>query len=273
MSSSTAPNDLDRAIMAVVRSQAAMPDFCRELTKGEIWFLMPRRPGEEDELIELKPGSPLPCVILGDEQGPFVPLFSSAARLDESLKNNRIPGRTYTAGAMPTVQLLAILAQAELRAIINKSCATGEVTIPPNTIRGLADGTALKPQPADKEEERTLQKLDPADYPTDVIQAAFEVMRRHRNFRAAWIFGLVSSQPKPGHGQGYQLVVLMDPPDDVVFHDLSLVVRAVRGESDDVQAGVLYETDTASIAQTFRAAQPFYVAADYQPPRPGSVAA
>ena len=273
MSSFTAPNNLDRAIMAVSRSQAAMPDFCRELIKGEIWFLMPRRPGKKDEVIELKPGSPLPFVILADAQGPVVPIFSSAARLDESLKNNRVPGRNYTAGAMPAVQLLEVLGQTELRAIINKSCATGEVTIPPSTMRGLADGTALKPRPADKEEERTLQKLDPADYPTDVIQAAFEVMRRHRNFRAAWIFGLVSSQPKPGHGQAYQLVVLMDPPDDVVFHDLNLVAHAVRRKTDDVQLGLLDETDTASIAMTFREAQPFYVAADYHPPQPGSRAA
>ena len=267
MSHSKASNDLDRAIRAVVRSQSAMPDFCRELLKGEIWFLMPRRPGEEDELIELKPGAQLPCVILGDEHGPFVPLFSSAARLDEALKNNRVPGRTYTAAAMPAVQLLAILAQGELRAVVNKSCATGEVTIPPETMRGLADGTALKPLPA-KEQELTLQKLNPADYPTDLVQAAFEVMRRHRNFRAAWIFGLVSSQPKPGHEQIYQLVVLMDPPDEVVFHDLGLVAHAVCGKTG-VQLGLLDETDTAVIAHTFREARPFYVAADYHPPQPG----
>ena len=65
MSSSTAPNALDRATMAVIRSRAAMPDLCRELIKGELWFLMPRRPGEEDEVIELKPGSPLPFVSTG----------------------------------------------------------------------------------------------------------------------------------------------------------------------------------------------------------------
>jgi hypothetical protein len=46
----TAHNDLDRAIMAVIRSQAAMPDFCRELTKGELCFLTPRRPAQEDEV-------------------------------------------------------------------------------------------------------------------------------------------------------------------------------------------------------------------------------
>ena len=95
----------------------------------------------------------------------MVPIFSSAARLDESLKNNRIPGRTYTAGAMPAVQLLAILGQAELRAIINKSCATGELTIPPDLMRGLADGTTLKPRSPDKTEERTLQKLESGRLP------------------------------------------------------------------------------------------------------------
>jgi hypothetical protein len=36
MSSSKAPNDLDRAIMAVARSQAAMPDFCRVLAKARL---------------------------------------------------------------------------------------------------------------------------------------------------------------------------------------------------------------------------------------------
>ena len=269
MSHSKAPSKLDRAIMAVVRSQSAMPDFCRELTKGELWFLMPRRPGEEDELIELKPGAPLPFVILGDAQGPVVPVFSSAARLDEALKNNRIPGRTYTAGAMPAVQLLAILGQAELRAIINKSCATGELTIPPDLMRGLADGTTLKPRALDKEEERTLQKLDPADYPTDLIQRAFEVMRRHRSFRAAWVFGYAGGQGEPGQGQAYHLVVLMHPRDDVAFRDLDLVAHTVSKKTYGIEVGVLYETDTASIAQTFRQAQPFYVAADYHPPRPG----
>ena len=36
MSRLKAPNDLDRAIMAVIRSQAAMPDFCRELAQARL---------------------------------------------------------------------------------------------------------------------------------------------------------------------------------------------------------------------------------------------
>ena len=270
MSNFTAPNDLDRAIIAVTRSRAAMPDFCRELIKGELWFPMRRHPELEGEVLELKEGSPLPFVILADAQGAVVPIFSSEARVDEGLKKGRAPARAYTAAAMPALQMLEILGKAELRAVINKSCATGELIIPPNLMRDLADGTALKPLAADKEEQRTFQKLDPADYPTDVVQAAFEVMRRHRNFRAAWVFGFASGQREPGHGQSYQLAVLMDPPDDVVFHDLNLVVHAARGKTDDLQLGLLDETDAAAIAMAFREAQPFYVAQDYHPPQPGS---
>lgn len=58
------------------------------------------------------------------------------------------------------------------RSVINKSCATGELTLLPNLMRDLADGTVLKPLPADKEERRTLQILNPADYPTDLPPGA-----------------------------------------------------------------------------------------------------
>jgi hypothetical protein len=175
--------------------------------------------------------------------------------------------------AMPAVQMLEILGKAELRAVINKSCATGEITLPPNLMRDLADGSALRPLPGGERERRKLRKLDPADYPTDLVQAAFEVMRRHRNFRAAWVFGFGGGEPEPANGRGYHMMFLMDPRDDAGFHDLNLVVQAARKQSDELRLGLLDETDTAFIARAFREAQPFYVAADYHPPQPGSRAA
>jgi hypothetical protein len=263
------PNDLDRAIMAVARSRAAMPDFYRELTKGELWFLIRRHPELEGEVLELKEGSPLPFAMLEDAQGVVVPIYSSEARLEEGLKKGRVPPRTYSAAIMPAVQMLEILGKAELRAVINKFCATGAITIPPNLMRDLADGSALRPLPPGERLHDPLQKLDPADYPTNLIQAAFEFMRRHRNFRAAWIFrpGAGEPEPEPVNGHRYQLLFLMDPRDERVFHDLNLVAQASLGKTDQVRLGLLDEADTAFIARAFREAQPFYVAADYHPPQ------
>jgi len=98
-------------------------------------------------------------------------------------------------------------------------------------------------------------------------------MRRHQNFRAAWIFGFGGGEPEPGNGHRYHLLFLMDPRDERVFHDLNLVVQAALGKTDQVRLGLLDETDTAFIARAFCEAQPFYVAADYHPPQPGPPAA
>lgn len=247
-----------------------MPDFFRELTKGELWFLMRYHPEIEGEWMQLKNGSPLPFAMLEDGQGVVVPLFSSEERLDEGLERGHVPPRKYSAGTMPAVEILEILGKAELRAVINKSCATGEVTILPNLMRDLADGTALKPQPTGPPARARLKKLDPANYPTDLIQPVFEFMRLHRNFRAAWVLGFADTEPQPANGRGYHLMFLMDPRDEQVFHDLNLIVQAARAKTDDVQLGQLDETDPNYIAKVFREATPFYIAADYRPPQPRS---
>ena len=272
MSSFTPVNDLDRAIMAVQRSRAALPDLFRLLIRGDLWFLIRHHPELEGEVMELKNGSPLPFALLEDGQGVVVPLFSSGERLDEGLKNGHVPPRTYLAGTMPAVQVLEILGKAELRAVLNKSCATGQVTIPVNLMRDLADGSALTPAPGDGPPERALlKKLDPADYPTDLIQPTFEFMRRHKNFRAAWILGFAEAEPEPADGHGYHLLFLMDPRDDGVFHDLNLIVQAAHAKTDDVRLGLLGEKDANYIAKVFREAAPFYIAADFRPPQPSAL--
>jgi hypothetical protein len=47
-------------------------------------------------------------------------------------------------------------------------------------------------------------------------------MRRHRSFRAAWVFGYAGGQREPGHGPAYHLVLLMHPRDGVAFRDLRI---------------------------------------------------
>jgi hypothetical protein len=257
-------NELDRALTALRRSPAGTPEFYRQLAAGDLWFLMRYHPELENQNVQIRSGSPLPFVVLKDEAGEVVPLFSSEQRLDEALKNGKVPPRTYLAGSMPARQVLEILGATGLHAIINKSCATGSVVVPPDLMRDLANGTALKPPGLEGPMmERTLSRLDAADYPTDLIQPLFEFLRHHANFRAAWVFGL----PKDTGGKGgkpvYQLAVLMEPRDEAVFHDFNLVAQAARGKECEVSLSLLDETDAAEVARLFSQAQPFYVAADY----------
>jgi SseB protein N-terminal domain/SseB protein C-terminal domain len=260
-------NDLDRALAALRRSRSATPEFYRQLATGDLWFLVRYHPELENEDMQIQGGSPLPFVVLQDEAGEVVPLFSSEERLEEGLENGKVPPRTYLAGSMAARQVLEILGATELRAIVNKSCATGSVVIPPDLMRDLANGTALKSSSLDRPTvEKVLSRLDPADYPTNLIQPVFEHMRRHANFRAAWVFG-----PPKGAGDAegkpvYQLTILMEPRDEALFHDFNLVAQAAKGKACEVELSLLDETDATEIARLFRQAQPFYVAADYGRP-------
>ena len=75
-----------------------------------------------------------------------------------------------------------------------------------------------------------------------------------------------AGEPEPVNGHRYQLLFLMDPRDERVFHDLNLVAQAPLAKADQVRLGLLDETDTAFIARAFSEAQPFNVVADNHPP-------
>ena len=259
-------NELDRTIMAMQKSQAAFPDFCRAVCEGELWALIPYHPEVEGELIEIKNGAPFPFALLKEQKGEAVPVFSSEAHADEGLAKGRIRAKTYSVCAMQAMVLLSILGSTKFGAVINKGCATGSITIWPDLMRDLVSGAVFKANALTRGQEphQKVNILNPADYPTDLVQRAFESLRRHKNFRAAWIFG----GEKDGK-RGYHLLVLMDPRDEAIFHDFNLTVHANRKPEHEIFLGMLDERDPAYVENFFRQAAPFYRAADYPLP-PGA---
>jgi hypothetical protein len=272
MSNYVPVNNLDKALSALQRSDAATPDFYRELAEGELWFLVTYHPEVENAVIQLKNGSPLPFARVKEGDGQVVPLYSSEERLNEGLKNGKVPPRTFSAASMPAKQALEIIGKVGLRAIVNKACSTGSIIIPPDLMRALADGTALKPRAMSTGETRqvTLTILNPADYPTNLIQPVFELVRRHKNFRAAWIFGPPAVAGKAIDGKTYYLLLLMDPRDEVLFHDFNMVVQAASKGTCTVEMSLADEKDPPYVASLFKQANPFYVAADYKTPGQGN---
>jgi len=264
-------NDLDKAIMAFARSKAVLPELLRRLREGNLYLLIPFHPEVANETMQLQNGQPLPFAQVQTAHGPAVVAFSSFARMEEGLKKGKVPPRKYMAAEMPAVQALEIAGSMNLHMTVNKSCATGEITLPPKALRDVADGTAFQPPGVGQTEQLTLDKLDPADYPTDLVQAVFEVFRRHHHFRAAWIFTrTMAGQPAPAH-KPYFIMVFMQPRDAAIFHDFNLVAQAAKG-NHEVNLSLTPEDTPECIAGLFQQARPFYVAADYQPPKPSDSA-
>lgn len=268
MNDPVTPNDLDKAVLAMKRSNAAMPDLCRCLREGDLWVLLPYHPELADQDFELKNGMPFPFAQFQGEHGLAVPVFSSEERLREGLKRGNVPPGKFLPGTMPALQLLEVLGKSEMKMTLNKGCTTGEITLPPKLLRDLASGSALKPLGLGGDgpkEQLKLKILNPADYPTFLIQSVFDLFRKHSNFRAAWILTLRGPKPKPPALLPYYLLVLMDPRDEVLFHDFNLVAQSAR-EKHAVSINLADEQNPAYLAGLFRKLRPFYVAADYRPP-------
>jgi len=59
-------------------------------------------------------------------------------------------------------------------------------------------------------------------------------------------------------------MLLMEPRDEALVHEVNLVAQAARPKTDDIKLGLVDETEDARyIGQLFAAAPPFFTAADY----------
>jgi len=257
-------NDLDRAIMAMCRSRSAMPDLFRELSKGELYFLMKYHPEiEEGDQMELRNGVPMPFIMLDEhaEEGGIVLLFSSQERANEALENSdgTLPDRTAT-GSMESKKLLDVLGKSKLRAILNMRCSTGDMMLPTALMCDLASGKVMELLGPDEGLDcAEVAPIEPANYPTDLVQGSFEILKKHRQFRAAWIFELLATTL--GGGTFYKLEVLMEPFDETIFHDLELVAEATcNNKVNEVYVALIKPDKVPALLQE---APPFFVAPDF----------
>ena len=261
-------NDLDRALIALVKSKSALPRFLRELGTGELWFLTPFHPEIIGGEVELEEGMRSPFMEMGDAEGPYVPVFSSFERLQESMRACQVPEDSAAAASMEALLVLDLLGKMGLRGMINMGCKTGAIYLPPEMMRDVADGSAFEPmEPTGEVKSRMMSIIDPADYPTNLLQPVFEILRQHRNFRAAWV--MVETNPDaPGtDAWHYQFAIQMEPHDPEVFHEFNLVLAsAAIATGDRVECGRVDGTDTEYIANLWRQVEPFYIAPDHARP-------
>lgn len=255
--------------MAVQRSQAGAPELYRQLTTGELCFLLPYHPEMvEGGRMSVQNGSPFPfCVQTEPDGNEVVPIFSSGARLDESLRAGDAPPNKFLCGTMPAVQVLELIGKCGFPAVLNRGCATGEITLPPDLLCDLADGSIFQPAGSRETKRAAVTTLNPADYPTDLVHRTFEFIRHHRAFRAAWVFLLPNDAVASAGAPKYQLLFLMAPPDEALFHDLNLALHCSPPKGLAFDLGVVDETDKVQVMTLFAKAQPFYLAQDFDDPR------
>ena len=194
-------------------------------------------------------------------------MFTSEERAEQALKATGKPANRQNVLRMKGEELFRAIAARKppCGMVINPACGTGEMLLDHAAVKLLADGSILKPLRPEKREEGVVRIVEPADYPTRLLEPLFQYLRRCASVRAAWLFrhqtALPSAEPT------YIVGLLMADGGHArrVEQDLIVVSKGVR-PIVNCSATVLNLNDPAVAAATAKFA-PFYAAPDYSPPK------
>jgi hypothetical protein len=258
-------NELDRHIWRVQKDKSAVLPFFRSLLSAELDVLMPYQNELEGETLRIENGAPFPFALFDSPEGKYVVGFTSPERADEGMKAGKVPPNTFLSCVVNGRELCEMVGVMNFSLVLNKSCPTGEFRMNDALLRDLANGEALRATSPDHTDKMTLHQVDPAHYPTDIIQAAFQKMRQHSAFRAAWL--LAQHDEKEWW---YVLMTLINPPDDQLRHELDLVVQLARSKSDlAVRTAQLDLGNPENVTGAFRQfPDTFYTAPGFDPAKP-----
>jgi SseB protein C-terminal domain/SseB protein N-terminal domain len=246
-------NELEETMRGAMKSPAGHPAFLRKLRESEICFLMPYHPELEADEGEEFSGPPPALAVWNGERGAHVPVFCSMERAQEALERmHPEDDRTrWIIGSMQGADLLAILGQKKQAMVLNPSCETGEVYLNATTVKNLAPGLIL---PKKGQSRRSaVSYVPPEDYPTDLVQALFTLMKTLPPVQAAWLFE--NTEIEEGEKPVYVICVHATGERQRVTTDVTLVAEAATPDTHSVGVALVNEQSAAANLKRFL---PFY---------------
>ena len=137
----TPANDLEETLVRAATDAAARPEFYRRLLSAEL-FILTEEAREVEGQTSKEAAADAAFIAWESPSGPYVPLFSSRARVDEIA---RLRERTYGFVALTGRAAFARLAQEKRAAFLNPGFACGKQFVP-DVIDRLAGGDKAVPQ-------------------------------------------------------------------------------------------------------------------------------
>ena len=186
-------NRLEEVLVTACTEPSARPEFYRLLLESELFLLTPDAPQQEGHRV-LEAKTNVSFVHLQNNNGPFLPIFTSQQRLQEAVNQT---GQVYGFLGLRGKDLFPLLAQRPPAAILNPGVAYGK-EFTPDEIERLADGSIVR------NESRVVQKAtqvmlgQPAKYPAEIVAALKKLFAQHSSVQAAylgWIHDPSSEEP------------------------------------------------------------------------------
>lgn len=259
-------NDLERAFAIALRGPEGHPELFRQLRESVLTFLVPYHP-EMDGVISVGSGDRMTFTVWQNQQGPQIPIFTSLERAADALKTIGAPENTYCVADMLGKELFHIISAQDIPIVVNPATGTGEFSLDVRGVKMLADGSILKAD-GNLPEERwhgKVKLVDPADYPTDLLQPIFRFLKMRPEVRAVWLFRKVKEDK--AQEIYYIFALKITGNEEQLKNDFSIVARESNEEKIDFGITILDGT-FEPMEKVVEKSPPFYAAPDYKAPSP-----
>lgn len=256
-------SELERLLSDPRQGPESHPRLFRLLCESTLVFLMPYHP-EIMGTMSLKNGDQGPkFVVWKGAEGLRIPIFTSIERANEACKKIGARDKQYALAEMNGQQLFALLSSQKYSVMINPACGPATTHLDTNAIKMLADGSILKPIDDGPRREGKVVIVDPADYPTDLLQPLFFFLRNRKEVKAAWLFR--EADLPPDSKVSYVFVLKVVGNAEKLKQDFAVV--ATGAAPPDVEFGVttLDAANKPLVAITAKAT-PFYAAPGFKSP-------
>jgi len=253
-------NDVERAIAGAMRGPQGYPELFRQLLAADLTVLMPYHP-EMDGMMEVGEGDQITVTFWKNGEEQVIPVFTSGERAQQALRAIGQKGQPWCLAEIGGDALFKILQSYRMKVVINPACSSGEMHLDINAVQKLADGSILQPGAGAQECQGTARPVDPADYPTDLLQALFEFLRVRPEVQAAWILEAEAELNRTG--TQYIFALLAVDAGEQLEQDFIVVAQNVRNRDADYGV-MLLDPRVATHAKIIARIPPFYAAPGFR---------
>ncbi len=171
-------NDLEKSLTKAYKEPAHRSQFYQDLLVADIYALT-SSPPDLDENGILKSGTKINFKHFEHEGTPFLPIFSSLKRLQESIA-------VEASYSKLNARRFFILTRGET-VILNPELELGKL-FTPTEIGDLLNGTIFKPRQRNQVDENTLATVGkPSEYPTLLVDALSKLFESHQEVKTAYV--------------------------------------------------------------------------------------
>jgi hypothetical protein len=174
-------NDLERSLINAANDPAHRPQFYKDFVKSDIFVIHHgKRPPEKDGKLTLDEGADLQTPTMQFHGKPYIPIFSSLARLQASVYGE------VACLAINALEFLKMTAGSAL--ILNPGPDFAGKEITPEEAAAIVDGSVWQPNVryvAPKEIQAMIGP--PKNYPDDLLEALARFFATKEQVKRAWV--------------------------------------------------------------------------------------